>query len=234
MKFPYRALALIASASLHTAAASPTGAQTAYEIDFTDYRSGPVDAWLRSKGLSFKEDTANRQKIALLPGAQGLVIEALRPARGFLVQPTINGAPFSSIEIEWGVARHPQNASYERRLNNEAIMVHVFFGADKRPSGSPFVPDIPYFVGLFLCNGDRVGHPYVGRHYRDSGRYVCLGSPTTRDPLTSRFDLAQGIRALFGQSFARAVSGYSISVDTSSSGNQGRSSALIKRIRFLR
>ena len=58
------------------------------------------------------------------------MIEALRPARGFLVHPTINGAPFSSVEIEWGVARHPQNASYERRVNNEAIMVYGFFGAD--------------------------------------------------------------------------------------------------------
>jgi hypothetical protein len=83
-------------------------------------------------------------------------------------------------------------------------------------------------------NGVRVGFPYVDRHHRDSGRYVCLGSPATRAPLTSRFDLAQGIRALFGPAFTRAVSGYSISVDTSSSGNQGRSSALIKRIRFLR
>ncbi len=230
MKFLCVALTLLACATLHTASA----AQVAYEIDFTDYRSGPIVDWLRTKGLTLRDDAANRQKIALLPGAQGLVIEALRPARGFLVQPSIHGAPFSSIEIEWGVARHPQNASYERRLNNEAIMVHVFFGADKQPSGSLFVPDIPYFVGLFLCNGDRVGHPYVGRHYRDSGRYVCLGSPASREPLTSHFDLAQGIRTLFGQGFARTVSGYSISVDTSSSGNQGRSSALIKRIRFLR
>ncbi|MDZ4740398.1 MAG: hypothetical protein SGJ03_10895, partial [Alphaproteobacteria bacterium] len=138
MKFLCVALTLLACAPLDLATAAPAPTSTApdYEIDFTDYRSGPVDAWLRTKGLTLRDDAANRQKIALLPGAQGLVIEALRPARGFLVQPSIHGAPFSSIEIEWGVARHPQNASYERRLNNEAIMVHVFFGADKQPSGS--------------------------------------------------------------------------------------------------
>ncbi len=120
-----------------------------------------------------------------------------------------------------------------RAAGDASSAIKSAVGADKQPSGSLFVPDIPYFVGLFLCNGDRVGHPYVGRHYRDSGRYVCLGSPASREPLTSRFDLAQGIRQLFGQGFARAVSGYSISVDTSSSGNQGRSSTLIKCIKFF-
>jgi hypothetical protein len=203
------------------------------EIDFTDYRSGPIEAWLQSKGFRLESDAKSRQKIRLVADGRGLLLEALTPARGFLISEAANAKPFSSVEIEWGVTQYPQGASYERHINNEAIMVYFFFGSQKRPSGSMFVPDLPYFIGLFLCNGDRVGFPYAGRHHTESGRFVCLDGSAKRDPLVSRFDLKQGFRAMFGGDIATGVSGYSVGVDTTSSGGQGRSSALIKRIRFL-
>ena len=221
------AAALAQALSAH--AASPTG----YTIDFTDYRSGPVDAWLRAKGFALERDAADADSIALKAGARGLEVSALRPAQALLINKSIAPRTFSAIEIEWGVAQHPHGASYEKKINNEAIMVQVFFGSEKKPSGSLFAPDSPYFVGLFLCNGDRIGHAYSGRYYQEGGRYVCLAAPAPGQTIVSRFNLRQGVRASFGPSAAQVVSGYSIEVDTSSSPGDGRSSAFIKRIRFV-
>jgi hypothetical protein len=162
-----------------------------------------------------------------------LGVSALRQAQGLLVNRTIGANAYSAVEIEWGVAQHPQGASYEKKINNEAIMVQVFFGTEKKASGSMFAPDIPYFVGLFLCNGDRIGHPYAGRYYQEGGRYVCVGAPAAGRTVVSRIDLRQALRTAFGAKVADAVSGYSIEVDTSSSTGEGKSSAFIKRIKFL-
>jgi len=206
---------------------------TIYAVDFTDYRAGPVQAWLKSKGFAFERDANDAAAIAFRAGAQGLEVAALKQAQGLLVNKTIGANPYSSVEIEWGVARHPPGASYEKKVNNEAIMVHVFFGSEKKSSGSMFALDIPYFIGFFLCNGDRIGYPYAGRYYQEGGRYVCLAAPAPGQTVVSRFNLKEGVRAIFGDKAADSVSGYSIQVDTSSSSGDGKSSAFIKRIRFV-
>lgn len=209
-------------------------ATESYTVDFTDYQPATqsIDAWLRSKGFKFERDADSQSKIMLRADARGLEVNALRQAQGLLINNSIDRNKYSAVEIEWGVRQHPQGASYERKINNEAIMVHVFFGTDKQPSGSMFVPDLPYFIGLFLCNGDRVGFPYTGRYFRTGGRYVCLQSAPAGQAVVSRFDLRSGFQSIFG-ALAQAVTGYSIEVDTSSSPGAGTSSAIIKRIRFI-
>lgn len=214
-----------------TGAMASINAGSPFVIDFTDYRSGPVDQWLKSKGFQFQRDATDPGKIALRPDARGLEVQALRPAQGLLINNRINPDDYSAVEIEWGVRQHPEGASYERNVNNEAIMVHVFFGTEKKASGSMFAPDIPTFIGLFLCNQDRVGHPYVGRYYKEAGRYVCVDKAQPQQQVVSRYNLKAGFRQAFGTEMADAVTGYSIEVDTSSS--KGPSSAYIKRIRFL-
>lgn len=222
--------------ALAIAAVMATGAMASinaspFVVDFTDYRSGSVDGWLKAKGFQFQRDASDPGKIALRPDARGLEVSALKPAHGLLINNRINANAYSAIEIEWGVGQHPEGASYERNVNNEAIMVHVFFGTEKKSSGSMFAPDIPAFIGLFLCDGDRVGHPYVGRYYKEAGRYVCVDKAQPQQPLVSRYNLKDGFRKVFGTELAQAVTGYSIEVDTSSS--KGPSSAHIKRIKFL-
>jgi hypothetical protein len=203
-----------------------------YSVDFTDYKSGPVKTWLSGKGFAFERDAQDGEAIALKAGAQGLELSALKQAQGLLINRAIGSKAYSTIEIEWGVGQHPMGASYEKKVNNEAIMVHVFFGSEKKASGSVFAPDIPYFIGLFLCNGDRIGHAYEGRYYQEGGRYVCLAAPAAGQTVVSRFNLKEGVRAIFGSAAAEAVTGYSIQVDTSASAGEGKSSAFIKRIRF--
>jgi hypothetical protein len=47
-----------------------------------------------------------------------------------------------------------------------------------------FIPDSPYFVGLFLCHDDdKRNHPYVGSYFKKGGRYVCADKPTEGVPV---------------------------------------------------
>ena len=226
--------ALTAAVLVAAAWLSQARAAGVYVVDFTDYQAnlGSVDAWLASKGFQFERDAKSQDKIQLRADMRGLEVDVLQHAQGFLISHVVGQSPASAVEIEWGVEQHPQGASYERKVNNEAIMVQMFFGNETMPSGAMFAPDLPYFIGLFLCNGDRVGYAYTGRYYQAGGRYVCLQSAPVGQALVSRFDLRQGFQSIFG-TLARAVSGYSIEVDTTSAQGSGTSRAFIKRIRFL-
>jgi hypothetical protein len=223
------ALSVAAFATLSSATADVAVAPLV--VDLTDYRGGSIYQWLQAKGFRIEQDAKNPQKIALAADARGLGLQTLRPAMGLLTNTRIVPGAYSAVEIEWGVAQHPAGASYENRVNNEAIMVHVFFGQTKRASGSMFAPSLPAFIGLFLCASDRVGVPYVGRFYREAGRYICLDHAEPQRPLVSRFDLRQGFKTAFGQDLREAVSGFTVAVDTSSS--KGPSAAYIRRIAFL-
>ena len=225
--------ALVAVFALTSAIISATANAPAAPlvVDLTDFRGGSIQSWLQAKGFRLEQDAKNPQKIALAADARGLGLQTLRPALGLLTNTRISPNAYSAVEIEWGVAQHPAGASYERRVNNEAIMVHVFFGETKRASGSMFAPNLPAFIGLFLCASDRVGVPYIGRHYREAGRYICTDRAEPEHTLTTRFDLRQGFRTAFGQDLHDTVSGFAVEVDTSSS--KGPSQAYIKRIAFL-
>ncbi len=206
-------------------------------ISFTDYEEGPIDDWLLGKGFRFERDARRRDRIDLDVGENGLVIEAKRRVHGIMTNESVNVPEFSFIEVDWGVNRHPEGASYEQGVRNEAIMVIVFLGDERQPSGSMFIPDSPYFIGLFLCSGDdRTDHPYVGANFKKGGRYVCSDRPKDGEMVTSRFNLLEAYRAYFDkeQDDDPAVSGLALAVDTNKAGGGGKSSAFIREIRFFR
>jgi hypothetical protein len=224
-------MAITAASFAAITGANANVSAAALVVDLTDYRGGSVYEWLQSKGFRMEQDAKNPQKITFLADNRGLSLQTLRPALGLLTNMRVNPNAYATVEIEWGVAQHPAGASYERRVNNEAIMVHVFFGQQKRSSGSMFAPNLPAFIGLFLCASDRVGFPYVGRHYQEAGRYICVDRAEPQRSLVSRYDLRQGFRAAFGTDLRDAVTGFTVAVDTSSS--KSPSQAFIKRIAFL-
>ncbi len=224
------ALIALTTAAIATLTSATAMTPAPLVVDLTDFRGGSVYAWLQAKGFQIEQDAKNPQKIALVADARGLGVQTLRPAMGLLTNTRVDPNAYSTVEIEWGVAQHPAGASYERSVNNEAIMVHVFFGAAKRASGSMFAPNLPAFLGLFLCATDRVGIPYVGRYYKEAGRYICVDHAEPQRALISRFDLRQGFRTAFGADLRDAVSGFAVEVDTSSS--KGPSQAFVKRITF--
>jgi len=206
-------------------------------VRFTDYESGPVEDWLQGKGFQFKEDARRRDRIDLDVGEKSLTLEAKRRAFGFMVTESVNVPEFTYVEIDWGVNDFPEGASYEQGVRNEAIMVIMFMGDERQPSGSFFVPDSPYFIGLFLCYGDdKINHPYVGSYFEKGGRYVCGDRPTAGQLVTTRFDLLEAYRAYFDKERDDdpAISGLAVALDTKKADGDGGSSAFIREIRFYR
>jgi hypothetical protein len=203
-------------------------------IDFSDYAEGSVEEWLQAKGFRFEKGAQDRDLLALSANDGSLVLEAKGHVRGFLVNQEVTLEKFSSIRITWGIIKYPQNASYERQVNNEALMLYIFFGQDKLPSGHVGVPDLPYFIGLFLCEKDKINTPYVGKYFHEGGRFVCLGNPPPHETMISEFNLLTAFQTYFEKDKVPRISGISLGVDTSSSGNGGKGAAYIRKIEFLR
>jgi len=172
-------------------------------------------------------------------GEKGLILEAKRRAFGVMLNESVNVFEFTYVEVDWGVNKFPEGASYEQGVRNEAIMVFIFMGNEHQPSGSFFIPDSPYFVALFLCHGDdRINHPYAGAYFKKGERYVCVERPAVGQIVTTRSGLIEGYRSYFDneRDDDLAISGLALGLelDTKKAGDGGRSSAFIREIRFYR
>lgn len=208
-----------------------------YVVKFSDYQEGSIDNWLIKKGFEFKRDAVNRRKIDFDMNSIGLVIEAKAKSLGIIPNESVNLSEFSFIEIDWGVNKQPSGASYEKGIRNEAIMVIIFMGDERLSSGSLFIPDSTYFVGLFLCSGDdKIDFPYVGKYFKKGGRYVCLNRPKMGELATTRFDLLKSYRKYFDKENDDdpGISGIAITLDTQKASDKGTSSAFIREVRFYK
>ena len=204
-----------------------------YRLDLSDYTGGPVEEWLGAKGFKFEHAAKDRNALNLSFADGALVLEAKEQLRGFLFKDDIDITKFSRVKIEWGVNKYPEGASYEGKVKNEALMVYIFFGKEKKASGQFALPDLPYFIGLFLCKQDKVDIPYLGTYYHEGGRFVCLGHPPVQQTVVSEFDLVTAFQQYFDHSEVPFISGISLGVDTSSSDDGGTAAAFIKKIEVL-
>lgn len=206
-------------------------------VRFTDYKSGPVKEWLKTKGFILKQDAQQPEFIELDANHKGLVLEAKQKAFGIMLNNSLKLGGFTEVEIDWGVEKFPSGASYEQGLLNEGVAVQFFLGEETVPSGAMFVPDTPYFISLFLCRGnDRKHYPYVGSYWKDSGRYVCADRPDRGKMVTSRFNLVNAYRSYFGKwdDLDPKVTGIGLSLDTTDSSEGGKSEAFVREIRFYK
>jgi hypothetical protein len=204
-----------------------------YRFDFSDYAGESIDEWLQSKGFKFEEAAKNRNELGLSIKNGALILEAKEALRGFLFNDSVNVEKFSKVRIEWGVIKYPEGASYEKQVNNEALMVYVFFGHEKIPSGQFAIPSSPYFIGLFLCKDDRINLPYKGKYYHQGGRFVCVGNPKPLETVISEFDLTTAFRAYFEKDEVPDISAIAFGVDTAASGDGGTAAAYIRQLEFL-
>ncbi len=215
-------------------ALEPDLKKVTYEIDFADLEADEIEDWLEQKGFELEQEADDPDKITLGRAGDALLIEAREPAFGLIVTEDLAVERYSTVRLEWGVKDFPSHASYENEVKNEAIMVYFTFGEETHSSGSFFVPDLPYFIGLFLCTGeDRVGHGYVGRYHQKSGRYVCVDRPREGETVTTEFDLKNAFKTFYGVDQVPAITGIGLSVDTSEADEGGASSAFVKAIQFL-
>lgn len=221
--------ALSAAAAMPAQAAEPIAV-----VDFADYRASDrtVSNWLERKGFVFERAAKDPNKIAFSVAGDALQIDARRQTFG-LIYKEMEVADALRVRLTWGINDYPDGASYAKGVNNEALMVYVFFGKETRPSGAFYIPDFPYFIGLYLCDADQVDEPYTGRFHKDSGRFVCLGQPAEGERVTSEINLAEAFETYFGTTPMPTISGFSLEVDTGDSGNGGVASAFIEKIEFL-
>ena len=205
-----------------------------YRLDFSDYHGGSVETWLESKGFKFEEAAKDPQSLELSVQNGALVLEAKEQLRGFLFKDSLEIKNFAKVRLEWGIIKYPEGASYEKHRRNEALMVYFSFGHEKLPSGHIVLPDVPYFIGLFLCKDDQLHTPYVGRYYQEGGRFVCLAQPQPQQTIISEFDLGTAFRSYFEKGEVPPISGVNLGVDTSDAGDGGKAAAYIKTIEFIR
>jgi hypothetical protein len=210
-----------------------TSQKNTFLIDFSDYEEGSIEEWLEKKGFELKEAAKNRKKLDLDVDEGALFLEAKKPLRALIVKDSVNLGKYSKVKIEWGAIKYPRGASYEGKVNNEALLVLVFFGEEKISSGHLAIPDSPYFIGLFLGRHDKVNKAYKGNYYHEGGRFVCLGNPKPGETIISEFDLADAFKRYFQKDEVSSISGVALEIDTTSSADDGRAVAFIHNIEFI-
>src|SRR5262245_32787604 len=207
--------------------------EVVWRIDFSDYAQGPIEEWLQAKGFRLEQGAEDPELLALSIHEGALVLKAKGPVKGFLVNQDVRLEKVSKIRIHWGIIKYPKNASYERQVTNEALMVYIFFGQDRVPSGHFALPALPYFIGLFLGQEEQLNTPYKGRYFHEGGRFVCLGNPHPNETVISEFDLIAPYQTYFEKDDIPMISGITLGVDTFSSGDKGKAAAYIYSIEFL-
>src|SRR3989304_3659499 len=50
------------------------------------------------------------------------------------------------------------------------------------------IPDLPYFLSLFLGEADEINIPYKGRYFHAGGRYVCVGNPELKETVITELN----------------------------------------------
>jgi hypothetical protein len=201
-------------------------------LDFSGYTGGSVDDWLHARRFTFQKDAKNRRLLALSVANDTLTLEAKGPLSGFLLN-EVDVEKTTRIRITWGINQYPVGVSYHDKVNNEALMLYVFFGTEKVSSGHLLIPNSPYFIGLFLCQDEQVEFPYKGRYFHAGGRFVCLGKPKPRETVVSEFDFDTAFKNYFGKNRTPTISGIGLGVDTSKAKNGGAAAAFIKSIEFI-
>jgi hypothetical protein len=215
--------------------ASPSMAnEVIHQFDFGAEPNTPARNILEGRSFAVKKDATDGNKIHLYHTEDALHIQVNSPSFGMIAhEQDIPGA--NHIRLHWGVSSYPQGASYEHGIDNEAIMVYVFFGHEKYSRGSMFVPDSPYFIGFYLCpnESDRMEQPYAGHYYKKTGSFICVDHPGEGKTAVSEINLAEEFKKSFGLTAIPAVSGISIEVDTKASKNDGKAASFLQRIEFL-
>jgi hypothetical protein len=210
-----------------------SAADVTYEVSFSSYTGGPALPWLARQGFAAKRDATNPKSVVFSFADKSLVLETKKRAAALLLneKDVLN---FSRIRIEWGVDIFPAGASYLGGVRSEAVMVIVFFGSKKLPSGSLLIPDSPYFIGLFLCEKDPIDEAFNGRYFQAGGRYVCVDHATIGKSVVSDYPIAAAFRRFFGKDEVPPISGIGISIDTESAKGSGAAKAFIRKIEFVK
>ncbi len=213
------------------AADEAKGGKALYTLDFSGKKGKNARDWLQNENFKLQKDAKDPECIGYSFNADSILIEAKCKTFGFAMQETPLVAA-KKIRITWGVKKYPDGASWEKGVHREALMVYVFYGKEKVDSGSWYLPNSPYYVGLYLSDSDIKDKVYLGRSYQTCGRYVCIGNPKPGETITSEYDIDAAFKKMFDKGKTPAVSGISLEVDTGDT-TDGLSLAFVSKIELL-
>jgi hypothetical protein len=199
-----------------------------YKLDFSGQKNGSAISWFAENGFKLEND-GDEIKTRFEEGM--LILEVDDDINGLITkQVRIEGA--TRVRVEWGVNRYLKEANWEKGVLREAIGFIVSFGDEKISSGSFVVPNVPYFIVIFLGQHEIEGKAYLGKYYKNGGRYFCspCGSEIGQTVITE-FDLAETFKSQFGKSTVPFISSFSFEVDARDT--DGNSQVFVKSISFI-
>lgn len=214
-------------------------AGTPYKLDFSA-ASGDVEGWFEDLGWEFKEDMDDMQ-----PRFENgsLVIEPDDDDLGAISYQFPKNKGLSNIKkirLEWGVNQYSDGANWEgpkskKRNTREPISLMIFFGNKKIESGSSFVPNLPYYIALFLGEKEKSGQVYYGNYWQEGGRYLCEPCDGSVDKTyVTEIMIDEKFKELFEMD-APPITGLTIEVDAQDTNkkNGRHSKAFIKKIELF-
>ena len=215
------------------------GNNESYLLDFTQIQGNALD-WFEERGW---EEQVDMDKMNPRFENGSLVIEAKDAVSGVFFKDfrteskRLSG--INRIRINWGVEQYPEGADWsgsveEKRNVRNAIGVMIFFGDENQESGSIFIPDIPYFLALFLGEKERPGKAYLANYWQKGGRYFCISCNGKVGEFISEMEIPNTFKDQFGLD-PPPITGIAIDADaTNTSSKNGRhSKAYIKKIELL-
>lgn len=185
---------------------------------------------LQRQGFVRKKAMTNPRLIELTGNDNRLNILTKKQAFGLLTKEDLLVDQVDHIEIDWGIDLYPEAADWNNGKNREALMIYFFLGDPVRADHF-YLPDVPYFIGVFLGKNEIPLKPLTGRSYSQTGRYVCLANPSPGKTISSRFQLADSFRRWFNTDTVPPVTGIAIEVDTEKL-PEGKAAAFVSSIRL--
>lgn len=201
-------------------------------IDFSQQPDGDARAWLLERGYLMKLD-ADDFELKFKNGQLNIKTSDSKASLFVLkLKPENYIADVSSIEIEWGVLKHPDGANWEEENNRVALAFMFFFGTEKISSGLPFqINSAPYFISPFIGFKEQKGKTYIGKLYKKGGRYICVATTDGSEKLIkSSLDINPEYMNLFNTDIIPPITGIAFQMNTNDT--QGGAHAFIQKLNF--
>jgi len=204
-----------------------------HAIDFTGQKNGSAISWLKNQGFEFELNA-----IELNPRFENdaLVISTGNKVAGlfglkFKQRDFIHNT--KRVEIVWGVNKYPHGADWENGVNSIPIAIMLSFGTKKLSSGLPLgIKSAPYFLSPFIGKKEQLDKMYIGRLWREGGRYFCVASGDhSGKTITTDFEIDERFKLAFNQSSTPPITAFAFQKNTNNT--EGGSEAFIKKIKFL-
>jgi len=201
-------------------------------VDFSQQPDGDARAWLLERGYLLKLD-ADEFDLKFKNGQLNIKTSDSKASLFVLkLKPENYIANVSSIEMEWGVIKHPDGANWEEGNNRVALAFMFFFGTEKISSGLPFqINSAPYFISPFIGSKEQKGKTYTGKLYKKGGRYICVATTNGSNKLIkSNIEVNPEYMNLFNKDKIPPITGIAFQMNTSDT--EGGAHAFIQKLNF--